>query len=57
MALHPTFSQYEINPRGGFYKPIYAPRQALTLYAKLFKPQQGCVKVWHRALELGVDRK
>ena len=35
MALRPMFSQYEIDPWGGFNKPIYTLHQALTLYPKL----------------------
>ena len=34
--------------RGGFHKPIYAIRQALTLCAKLLRSFLG-KKVWRRA--------
>ena len=35
MALHITKYVYEINPKVGFHKPIYALRQPLTLCTKL----------------------
>ena len=50
VAIKKLLSNRELLTRGGFHKPIYALRQALTLCAKLLHPKK-LLKSWAQSVK------